>query len=530
MPKISESVFKIAPGETLSGIASTLGTTIQELQRVNTQITDPNKIFAGQSLVIPGAPKESIAPTPPVVEIAPIKPIEIPVDGEELQDTSMIVSKEVPLTEVTGGEVTTSFISGLTQDLATKRAAFENVITKEREALAKRRAEIEKNIQAIQTGKQDVLEQDVKPLLEPFRVELEKNERERLSVEKNFFANQASVEELETLLTQAQASIEAAEGVTGLAAIRNPRIQKVKEDVAARVGVIEAVMASRNNQISVAENMIDRSMNAITADRQDQLTYYESILNFYTEQKDDEGKKLVSINKQDEDFLKTQINLLESDLKTSQASVDFIKQKMLDPTQADIMERAGVKLTDSVGEIQKKLSADAYRQEIIDKNNSMEVEGFNPISREQAATKTTEEVTTIKDSRGVSRFYWKEPTVQERQITVDTPEGKFRVTFNESGQEISRFPIEGTAPTTVFTTEFFGSADVFNLEDSDFRDSAKDIFEKLGKKGSGTFGGVTDKDLEGAKDEIVGNLLEIVDTYKKAGFTDKQIFELMSVE
>ncbi len=45
--------YKINPGDTLSGIAKQYNTNIATLQQLNPTITDPNKIFAGQSLILP---------------------------------------------------------------------------------------------------------------------------------------------------------------------------------------------------------------------------------------------------------------------------------------------------------------------------------------------------------------------------------------------------------------------------------------------------------------------------------------------
>lgn len=51
--------YKIQEGESLSQIAQNQGTSIEELQKANPQITDVNKIFAGQNLVLPPAPPVS---------------------------------------------------------------------------------------------------------------------------------------------------------------------------------------------------------------------------------------------------------------------------------------------------------------------------------------------------------------------------------------------------------------------------------------------------------------------------------------
>lgn len=58
------STYSVRPGDTLSGIAARHGTTWQELQRLN-NIRNPNLIYAGQELRLPGGSSSSPAPSQP---------------------------------------------------------------------------------------------------------------------------------------------------------------------------------------------------------------------------------------------------------------------------------------------------------------------------------------------------------------------------------------------------------------------------------------------------------------------------------
>ena len=58
------SVYTIQYGDTLSGIASKSGKSIQELMRLNPSITDPNKIYAGRTLNLGESAPVTPAPTP----------------------------------------------------------------------------------------------------------------------------------------------------------------------------------------------------------------------------------------------------------------------------------------------------------------------------------------------------------------------------------------------------------------------------------------------------------------------------------
>ena len=72
--------YTIQYGDTLSGIASKTGKSIQELMRLNPSITDPNKIYAGRTLSLgTSAPTPAPAPTPAAKQtIAQVAKVSVP--------------------------------------------------------------------------------------------------------------------------------------------------------------------------------------------------------------------------------------------------------------------------------------------------------------------------------------------------------------------------------------------------------------------------------------------------------------------
>src|SRR3954463_76415 len=73
--------YTIQYGDTLSGIASKTGKSIQELMRLNPSITDPNKIYAGRTLSLgaSAAPAPAPAPAPAAKQtIAQVAKVTIP--------------------------------------------------------------------------------------------------------------------------------------------------------------------------------------------------------------------------------------------------------------------------------------------------------------------------------------------------------------------------------------------------------------------------------------------------------------------
>ncbi len=72
----SSQTITIKAGDTLSAIAARHGTTVQELTALNA-LADPNKIQAGATLKLPGAPTPTTTPTPAPTQ-APIAPTPVP--------------------------------------------------------------------------------------------------------------------------------------------------------------------------------------------------------------------------------------------------------------------------------------------------------------------------------------------------------------------------------------------------------------------------------------------------------------------
>lgn len=77
-PAVGAREHRVRIGDTLSGIAQQYGTTVAELQRANPSITNPNLIYPGQRITIPGraaAPSpEPARPTPPSAPTSPTAP------------------------------------------------------------------------------------------------------------------------------------------------------------------------------------------------------------------------------------------------------------------------------------------------------------------------------------------------------------------------------------------------------------------------------------------------------------------------
>lgn len=233
---------------------------------------------------------------------------------------------------------------------------------------ADQKASIDKELETLKTQRSETLAK-AKPLTEPFREELQNKERERLSIETNFQENQKLTNQLDALLQQGNNMIARKNGVSMNNRAAAIRTQRTIEDVQARAGVIEAVINARNNQITVAQGMIDRSVEAIVADRTDSLNYYNTLLEM-----DNAG--ILALDKESKEIAASQVELVKGDLEKAEATAEYIKGLMINPETASFMADAGVSLTDSVEDVQNKMTKQAQVQQVRDARNKLVEAGY----------------------------------------------------------------------------------------------------------------------------------------------------------
>ncbi|MCK9599341.1 MAG: hypothetical protein M0R06_09890, partial [Sphaerochaeta sp.] len=245
-----------------------------------------------------------------------------------------------------------------------------------------------------------------KTITEPFRADLEKTERERFKIEDNYFANQKSVGELETLMNEATTTVQSMKEKTGLDIIRTPKINEAVSNYNARIGVVKAVMAARNNQINVAENLIDRTVAAVNADRQDQLKYYDAVRSYYSGLKDDSGKKIVALAADEDKIIEERVSQIKSDIAESEKVANKIKEMMF--TDPQRVEGSGISVNDSMETISKKLSDYDYKKGVTDVRNKMAEGGYFPVSTPEEAKRLAaagRQVVEIEDIKGNKSYY-----------------------------------------------------------------------------------------------------------------------------
>lgn len=351
---------------------------------------------------------------------------------------------QAPVTVPLTNNSTAGYVSGLAASVeAARKALNTNLVTRQKA----------NDVQLTQVKQKEQQTLDaIGTLSTPFRADLETQQREALSINKNFQDNQKLVDELDTLLTEGNNLIKDQQSKTGIAAIRNPRIQKTMNDVAARAGVIQAVMAARNSQISVAENMIDRSINAISQDRQDQLSYYQTILQLNNQDK-------LALTEDNKLIAQQQVALLQGDLNQAQTTANFVKQMMLDPAKAQLLADSGVTLNDSVETISQKLAQGTYQQEVRDIANGFTTQGGKEVASPSGVP--AKQLKSYVDSRGITHYY-KMPAPAASTYTSSAAADSYLTTSAkpaQTGVSTTQTPITQVNPQT-YSTIFSIAADV----------------------------------------------------------------------
>jgi len=162
---------------------------------------------------------------------------------------------------------------------------LDNVYKKQLEVAQKELDRITKELDRM-TAEQEKALDEQKELTQPFRVDFEAAARKRLEIDDLLRKNLDTINEMETILTTILEDVRAAEAVTGLKSIRAPRIAKIKEDALGRISILESVLAARKDQIELSFTSIDRGLVAQTADKQDQISYFQTVYDFYKDAKE----------------------------------------------------------------------------------------------------------------------------------------------------------------------------------------------------------------------------------------------------
>lgn len=279
--------YTIQQGDTLSGVASKYGTTVQALQSAN-QISNPNLIKAGANLVIPS---QSIK----AGDISTVKPLTVPQQPQSNID-NFATSFNNQVTEAQGGVNTAqNEVSSAQQDLINLSKQLEGK-TAEQIAL--------ENQAGIPQVNQELLGLQ--------------NEAQRLTTE---YLN----------------AIKQREAQGGVAAVVGADQKRIQAQASSDIGLLNAQIQAKSGQLQMAQNTVDR---AIAIKYEPLLQSLETKKMFYEMNKDNlsrADKALLEAKDKQWTLQKTQI---EKQMEEEKAKESYIIKASMQNAPADIISRA----------------------------------------------------------------------------------------------------------------------------------------------------------------------------------------------
>lgn len=231
---------------------------------------------------------------------------------------------------------------------------------------------------------------------QPFRAQEETKGRAKYGTEQVLSDQKALLSELDQLLTEGNNLIKQQQEVTGLASVRNPRVQQTMDDVLARAGVIEAVVNLQNTYLANAYNAIDRTVGAIAGDRQDQIAYYSSVLDMH-------NNNVINLSAEKKQLAQQQISILQYNLEQGVTSANYIKELMTNKDTAVMMAKAGVTLNDNIETINKKMADYQVTDDIREQSNRFTEAGA--VSVFDPSTVPADQLGSFTDMNGKTHYF-----------------------------------------------------------------------------------------------------------------------------
>lgn len=232
--------YNIQSGDTLSAIAARNNTSVAELLKLNPSITNPNLIYAGKSLVLPGQAAAATTPTP----------------------TAPTASQTTPnYSAITTPDQANAFINS-DQGKDTAGGASAEPPTR------KTTEDYMKELQAqITPEKPKPVEFSAEKALTDARTQYGVTELETQ-------VNDLKAQEAE-ILAQKQARTNAEKGKSVALNVISGRISEVEQQENERLGVIQRSIANATNQLATKYNVVENLMNAKKLDYDNAVKEYD---------------------------------------------------------------------------------------------------------------------------------------------------------------------------------------------------------------------------------------------------------------
>jgi len=233
---------------------------------------------------------------------------------------------------------------------------------------------------------------------------------------------------LEELLTEGQELIRQQKEVTGLASIRNPRINKTIEDVASEAGVLQGVLSALRGNIADAQSIINTKMNVVMTARSETLNYYKLVIDL-------SEKDIVRLDNDAKRIAEAEIANSQKFLDNALDVQKTIQEYMADPAKASLMQ--GVRLNMSIEEINQTIANNDYNQQLAELKSEVTTSGGTMVL--DPTSIPADQLRSFTDSRGQVHYY-KIAKSGSGSFNTDSYRDSFKETTTTTQQQSSQAP------------------------------------------------------------------------------------------
>lgn len=317
--------YTIKSGDTLSAIAKAQGTTVADLLKFNPNIQDPNRIYAGHSL-----------------NLTDIQPPQTPTMPEP---TALPVQEQAS--------------TGIQKTVDEAQIKLDTELKKQRDDALERQDKLNQQLLELQKNSDPTQRETYEQEQKIVKNQLDLAERSSQTLSEDFDKRRVLVSELDQLMTESNQLINQARNAPMALPVLEKSVTEQIANVQARAGVVQAVMAGLDGNISLAQGFIDKAQSSVRAVWQEQLDYNNAYLSLVA------GGELAKNDIHDK-YAAEKVAQAKSNLAKVEETADYVKKLMINPTTAQLMADAGVSLNDSVEEIGKKLAEQVNKEVLIE--------------------------------------------------------------------------------------------------------------------------------------------------------------------
>lgn len=239
------------------------------------------------------------------------------------------------------------------------------------------------------------------------------------------------VDEMESILTENNAILKREANVPLSSRVLSKRVSETLRENEARAGVLQATISALDGNMSQAHNIINNARNAVSADWNDRVNYYGTLLNLA-------NRDILRLSDENREYARMEMSLIKEDLDKLDNTVEYIKQLMINPQTARFMADAGIKMTDTIEEINEKLSKQALQEEREQMINDLTMRGYKYV----VAPTSTAGLVPI--TIGGQTLYFRQPVdtkgvTKERKSTLTENERRELFSLGMTSKEIEEF-------------------------------------------------------------------------------------------